>query len=204
MTATLWLWLLLAFVAGGVAGVLLANRRRHDANDSQQLAKLQSELDSYREEVTEHFVKTAHLVNELTHSYKAVYDHLEKGAYTLVDSETLHRRLEKVEAEPVMLEYIGQRRAVEAHTPLATTANASPNANPAEATGEVEGRTEVEPAFVGVKPAREEAEEKHEEANASATDEERKVASSEERKRASERQSASAEKREREPQRIAN
>jgi uncharacterized membrane-anchored protein YhcB (DUF1043 family) len=176
---------------------LLANRRRHDTNNPEQLEKLQSELDSYREEVSEHFVKTAHLVNELTHSYKAVYDHLERGAYKLVGSETLHQRLEKVEAEPVMLEYIGQRKAVEAHAPAEET----PKARTGETPDEVEVHTEPEPAFVDVEPpVHDETEEPKREAKASALDASECETTNE---RASEPEPAPTEKRERELERVA-
>jgi hypothetical protein len=144
--------------------------------------------------VTEHFVKTAHLVNELTHSYKAVYDHLEKGAYTLVGSETLHQRLEKVEAEPVMLEYLGQRKAVEAHDPAAEVPKARV-ANSEEVPDELEVHTEPEPAFVDVEPARDATEEPKREAKASAGE------TADDRE--SEPEPAPTEKREREPERVA-
>lgn len=105
-----WLWVVVALLIGALLGglvvYLLARRRWADAVRS---AELQRQLDEYRQEVGDHFVETAELVNNLTRSYKAVYDHLEQGAYRLVDEETLRKQLGDVDAEAVRLEYIGRR-----------------------------------------------------------------------------------------------
>lgn len=105
-----WLWIAVALVAGAVLGaavaLLLARRSR---GDQESVRRLRKEIDGYKQEVGEHFVETAELVNNLTRSYKAVYDHLEHGAYRLVGEETLRRKLDDVESEPVRLEYIGRR-----------------------------------------------------------------------------------------------
>lgn len=61
----------------------------------------------YREEVADHFVKTAELVNRLTDSYKEVFDHLRDGAGRLVDEETLRQRLAHEEDKDVTLHLIG-------------------------------------------------------------------------------------------------
>jgi uncharacterized membrane-anchored protein YhcB (DUF1043 family) len=98
---------LLAGAVLGAAGAMLLARR--DRGDSEKLELLRSELDGYKQNVSEHFVQTAELVNELTRSYKAVFDHLEQGAYRLVGEEALRRQLANVDAEPVKLEYIGSR-----------------------------------------------------------------------------------------------
>lgn len=64
---------------------------------------------AYRREVADHFVTTAELVNRLTDSYKEVFDHLRQGAETLVDEETLRRRLAQEEDKDVILHLIGYR-----------------------------------------------------------------------------------------------
>jgi len=106
-----WLWigagLLGGLIIGGVVTAIIMGRGRGDEVSTRSLQK---EFDDYQREVTAHFVETAALVNNLTNSYKAVYQHLEGGAYQLVGEETLHRQLEGVSAEPIMLEYIGQRK----------------------------------------------------------------------------------------------
>jgi uncharacterized membrane-anchored protein YhcB (DUF1043 family) len=105
-----WLFILIAFVIGALIGFFVGSFRRTPARENPaETERLRQEFQQYREEVSDHFVKTADLVNNLTHSYRAVYEHLEGGAYQLVGEETLQKRLANVDAEPVMLEYIGGR-----------------------------------------------------------------------------------------------
>ncbi len=79
------------FRYGGGAGATSARRRE----------------EVYREEVADHFVKTAELVNQLTDSYKEVFDHLREGAGHLVDEEILRERLVHQDDEKVTLRRIG-------------------------------------------------------------------------------------------------
>ncbi|WP_405240504.1 ZapG family protein [Lentisalinibacter orientalis] len=76
---------------GGASGTSSARRRE----------------EAYREEVADHFVKTAELVNQLTDSYKEVFDHLREGAGHLVDEEILRQRLDHRDDEKVTLQRIG-------------------------------------------------------------------------------------------------
>ncbi len=106
-----WLWL----VVGGIVGMLLGFgvafgllRRRGDAAELRRLER-ELELEAYRDDVSDHFVRTAELVNALTQDYRAVYEHLESGAYELVGEAELRKRIPGVDADPVMLEYIGRR-----------------------------------------------------------------------------------------------
>lgn len=118
--ALFWLWLGLVFFAGLFLGVLLtrfgAKPTWHKALEAQALEeklKLQTqEMQQLKDQVGDHFAETASLVNKLTRSYKDVYDHLEKGAYDLVGEEALHKRLEDVVEEPILLEYLGQKRSL--------------------------------------------------------------------------------------------
>jgi uncharacterized membrane-anchored protein YhcB (DUF1043 family) len=73
----------------------------------QHMVQRDRDMSDYKHKVDDHFVETAALINQMTQSYKAVYDHLEKGAMSLVGKETLQKRLSNVQAEPVKLEYIG-------------------------------------------------------------------------------------------------
>jgi len=57
--------------------------------------------------VADHFVKTAELVNQLTDSYKEVFDHLRDGAGSLVDEEILRERLAHRDDDKVTLRRIG-------------------------------------------------------------------------------------------------
>lgn len=110
-----WLWVLVSLLAGAlIGGLIVYLLQRRPAGDEETVAEVRKELEEYRSEVSDHFVRTAELVNELTRSYKAVFEHLEGGAYQLVGEETLRKRLSDndvdVDAEPVRLEYLGSRR----------------------------------------------------------------------------------------------
>jgi len=53
----------------------------------EQLQQNRHELEDYRRNVTEHFNSTAQLMQQMTEQYKAVYQHLAKGAQTLTDGD---------------------------------------------------------------------------------------------------------------------
>lgn len=141
MTLSFWLWVTGALLLGAILGafltILLGGRTRDDEGDVRDLRR---ELEDYRQEVADHFIGTAERVNDLTRAYKAVYDHLEVGAYRLVGEETLHHRLEDVGDEPVTLSTIGRRaeleraaRAAEAPGPAAPDAPAEEPEEPRDA-----------------------------------------------------------------------
>src|SRR6056297_2878341 len=98
-------WLLIGALAGlvlGGAGVFAWLRYGGEAGCSARRRE-----EAYREEVADHFVKTAELVNQLTDSYKEVFDHLRDGAGHLVDEEILRQRLAHQDDEKVTLQRIG-------------------------------------------------------------------------------------------------
>jgi len=75
---------IVGFLAGCVAGALvcyafLAGRRR-ETTIERQMRELQEEFTAYRENVNQHFNKTAQLVNSLTENYISVQKHLEDAA----------------------------------------------------------------------------------------------------------------------------
>ncbi len=109
---------LISLVVGVLIGFLVSAMFKKDNKEEQEkLIALEEEFADYRTEVSDHFVETAAMVNQLTSSYKNVYDHLEKGAYKLVGEEELHKRLENVESQPVLLEYIGVKQKPEESEP---------------------------------------------------------------------------------------
>ena len=98
---------LIGLLIGG-AGVWIWLRGRSSGGGS--VEALQKENAQFREEVNEHFVQTAELINRLTDSYKAVFDHLSEGADRLVDKETVRERMPRVTAQEVRLKHIGAPR----------------------------------------------------------------------------------------------
>lgn len=99
-------WALIGLVCGGFAGAAVVWVYR-EGTGSKSVQALQEENTRLREDVTDHFVQTAKLINRLTDSYKAVFDHLSEGAENLVDPETLRERLPEVGEKEVKLRRIG-------------------------------------------------------------------------------------------------
>jgi len=92
------LFLGIGLVVGVVAGLYFA--RLDDVSNKQKnalqqkLDQAEQQLETYKSQVTEHFLKTASLVNSMTESYKAVHEHLALGARALCDSPVNVAQLE--------------------------------------------------------------------------------------------------------------
>ncbi len=68
----------------GVAiGRSMYSTEDHSEALQQEMDQLKKEYDDYRNSVNQHFATTSDLVNELTNSYRKVYQHLATGAQTL-------------------------------------------------------------------------------------------------------------------------
>lgn len=83
---------LTTLLAGLAVGVLIGRRssagvqKQLDAERELEEAKQQHQ--QYQSSVMEHFTDTAHLLNNLTHSYSEVHEHLARGASQLCEGET--------------------------------------------------------------------------------------------------------------------
>jgi uncharacterized membrane-anchored protein YhcB (DUF1043 family) len=103
-----WLW------GTGIAGVLVGTacgigiglllRRGHRqrvAELENELARLQSDFDGYRDKVNQHFLTTSELVQKMTDSYRDVYEHLAAGSEQLCRSPVTTPSLDFTE-QPVL------------------------------------------------------------------------------------------------------
>ncbi|NDY94546.1 YhcB family protein [Wenzhouxiangella limi] len=113
---------IIGLLIGGTA-VAIWLKKRGGAGES--VASLKRENAQFREEVNEHFVQTAELINQLTDSYKAVFDHLSEGAEKLVEPDVVRDRMPQVTDEEVRLKRIGSPRAVD-ETDQAAAAGSNP------------------------------------------------------------------------------
>lgn len=92
----------LLIIVGAVAlivGILIGKSLGGGSSAAQQslekeLESTKEELEKYKLQVTEHFSKTADLVNNMTESYKDVYRHLAESAEQLGANEQFKLRLE--------------------------------------------------------------------------------------------------------------
>ncbi len=86
-TYSLWvvgiLGILLGTGLGSIVTYTLTSRRNHNKSLQAELDQLAERFTEYREQVGQHFMQTSNLVQEMTQSYRAVYEHLASGAYHL-------------------------------------------------------------------------------------------------------------------------
>jgi uncharacterized membrane-anchored protein YhcB (DUF1043 family) len=82
-----WLIGIATFLAGSAAGALLFKIYRSDEAKVKQLEtrlqELGEEHENYKSSVHSHFNNTARLLNDMTESYRNVYQHMATGARTL-------------------------------------------------------------------------------------------------------------------------
>ncbi|MEY3668110.1 MAG: hypothetical protein RL572_1650 [Pseudomonadota bacterium] len=92
-----WVIGFICLVVGAATGYLLAGRVSASpgriAELETQLQEIQRSHSRYRDEVSEHFSTTADLVQQMTDSYRDVYQHLASGAQDLCSGEVARRML---------------------------------------------------------------------------------------------------------------
>lgn len=85
--SSLWVIGILCLLIGVVLGCMITyalmarNGRTHQLQ--LELNLLKDSFRDYRDQVTHHFMRTSELVQEMTHSYRSVYEHLASGAQRL-------------------------------------------------------------------------------------------------------------------------
>lgn len=93
----------MGLLVGGAAGFFLARlddfSKKERRAMQEKLDQAEKQMASYKHEVTEHFVATAGLINNMTESYQAVHEHLAKGALSLCDHQVAVKRLKVTSAE---------------------------------------------------------------------------------------------------------
>ncbi len=132
--AEIW-WIVGALVLGVLIGafvVWLINRNA--AGPAHSVKALREENEKFRDAVNDHFVETAELINQLTDSYKKVFDHLSDGAERLVDDEVIRERMPKVSDQEIRLKRIGKTTAGAGDAGSETPATAA--GKPAQAASE--------------------------------------------------------------------
>ncbi len=84
MTTVAWIVVVLICLAGGIwLGRYTAPGVEKTRSLEQERDEAHAELQRYREDVRTHFEKTAHLFNQVTGSYRSLYEHLAEGSERL-------------------------------------------------------------------------------------------------------------------------
>ncbi len=99
-------YLFSAVLLGLVIGALIMYFASGKNSNSAKTAELEKKLKIYQEDVVQHFEKTADLVDDLTESYKKVFDHLGSSAKELMTDEQLQLQMEKRQGKKVTLEFL--------------------------------------------------------------------------------------------------
>ena len=99
-------YLFSAVLLGLVIGAMLMYFASSKGASSTKTIELEEKLNDYQQNVVEHFEKTADLVDELTQSYKKVFDHLGESAKELMTEEQLQLQIEKRKGRKVTLEFL--------------------------------------------------------------------------------------------------
>jgi uncharacterized membrane-anchored protein YhcB (DUF1043 family) len=86
-TTSIWLiavlGVLIGIMLGSIITYLLVARNRKTHELQLELNQLTERFTEYRDQVTQHFMRTSELVQEMTRSYRDVYEHLAAGAQNL-------------------------------------------------------------------------------------------------------------------------
>lgn len=101
-----------------VVGFFIGRNIGGSSSDSQALKEAQQALQvseqalaEYQSNVSEHFGKTADLVDNLTQSYKDVFEHLGGSAKSLLSEEQVKQHLSSRAAKAVTLTYLADEAA---------------------------------------------------------------------------------------------
>lgn len=90
---------LCCLLAGGILGALVHSKRSNSEQKNRDLEahlhQKQDEIKQYRQDVTEHFVKTSDLLNNLTETYRDIHNHLANSASTLTQQGSLNHPIIK-------------------------------------------------------------------------------------------------------------
>jgi|SRR5690554_720899 len=94
----LWLTGIVCLAIGVAAGLLISRQGQFGGPNKvseleAQIEELRRSHSEYREQVSEHFNTSAELVQQMTESYRDVYQHLASGAQTLCSEDIASRLL---------------------------------------------------------------------------------------------------------------
>lgn len=115
----------IALIAGGLIGALayrfFAPSQKQAEEVKAELEDARAELNNYKADVSQHFDRTAELVNDLAQNYVNVYQHLADGAQTLGASKSFKELYGQSQGRPAIGVDGGSDAAKEADKATSTT-----------------------------------------------------------------------------------
>ncbi len=113
------------FIIGIVIGKLLGGGSRLKET-SRKAEAAEKELADYKASVSEHFGQTADLIDDLTRSYKAVFEHLGSSARDLLSEEEVKHHLQSRANKAITLTYLADEGEREDTTVVEAMAEPQP------------------------------------------------------------------------------
>ena len=104
---------LIGILLGSIITYLLIARNRKTHELQLELNQLTERFTEYRDQVTQHFMRTSELVQEMTRSYRDVYEHLASGAQNLCGDTDERWQLDHREAEEQLADESGRESGLE-------------------------------------------------------------------------------------------
>jgi uncharacterized membrane-anchored protein YhcB (DUF1043 family) len=116
-TTSIWLigilGILIGILLGSIITYLLVARDRRTHELQLELNQLTERFTEYRDQVTQHFMRTSELVQEMTRSYRDVYEHLATGAQNLCGDAEERWQLDHREADEQLADESGRESGLE-------------------------------------------------------------------------------------------
>ncbi|TDR22676.1 YhcB family protein [Marinicella litoralis] len=100
------IYILVAGVVGLLIGMVVMHLLHKKTTSDTGVKAVQEKLDKYQLEVESHFSKTADLIDNLTDSYKEVFEHLSDSAESLLTDEQIQNQLINRKSREVTIKYL--------------------------------------------------------------------------------------------------
>ncbi len=100
------IYILAAGVIGLLLGMTIMYVLQRQGQDNNQTKAVEKQLENYQQEVEQHFAKTADLIDNLTHSYQEVFQHLSDSAEQLMTEEQIKNQLINRKSREVTIKYL--------------------------------------------------------------------------------------------------
>ncbi len=98
--------MVMAGVVGVVAGGLFMYFANKGNGSTASVKEVEEKLHNYQQDVEQHFAKTADLIDNLTNSYKDVFEHLSDSAENLLTEEQIKNQLINRKSREVTIKYL--------------------------------------------------------------------------------------------------
>ena len=116
--AYLSIGVLIGIAAGFYFSILNGSEKKRLQELEAKLKEAENQMSGYKQNVTDHFVTTSNLINNMTDSYRAIYDHMSDGAKTLCSQSLLDSPASQYQLD------IPEAKLIETKTKSTDTTNA--------------------------------------------------------------------------------